>query len=235
MMSDENSELVEQTTDISWADKARTVVKSGFKGALGTVPGGSIFVEALNAVDEVGTKRQIHTLELAVEALKTDLTSLGKQLTDHIELAELYKRVMVEAKNAKTENKIVALAGILTQATNESLQLNLANIYIHIIELLEDDHIKLLEAIDSLEDQAPVPEIEGIIGNTPGASIRDLERSLTSVQPVIKILINNLISLELIREVMMNVLVQGAVPSGRYALTELGDGLIQYLHQLNRD
>jgi len=166
---------------------------------------------------------------LTVQQLGIDFKELGIKLNAEPELAELWIIAIGATGAARTEDKIKAFARILADATQHGQPMSLSRVYLRIVEDLEEEHIRVMNAIESLQDQAPDPPIEGIIGDQPGASLEDLQSQLSDIGQIIKILINNLVSLELARGVMMNTWGQGAQRLDRYVLTDLGTGLIQFL------
>ena len=204
-------------------------VEAGFKGVIGSLPGGSVFVEAINAAEKLVLDRRVKLIELAVEQLNANFKELGIKLNEEPELAELWIIAVEATVTARTEDKVKAFARILTDATQHGLPMSLSRVYLRIVEDLEEEHIRVMNAIESFQDQTPDPPIEGIIGGRPGASIEDLQSQLSDIEQIVKILINNLVSLELARGVMMNTWGQGAQRLDRYVLTDLGTGLIEFL------
>lgn len=240
MSSKAQSNLDEQSSQVYKHGALKSAVKSGVKGGvkgvIGSLPGGTIFVEASNAVDDIKLNRRLDMIEQAIEELNISLGQLGSILKKEPELAELWGMGIEASGDARTKEKIKAFSKILADATGHNntdlptkAPISLSRVYLHIIRDLDDEHIRVMKSIESLENITPDPPIEGIIGNKPGAKFEDLRNDLPDISQIIKILINQLITLDLIRGVTMNTWGQGGQRTDRYTLTDLGTELLKYL------
>jgi len=211
------------------AKDSKTAVSATMKAALSVIPGGGVVVEMLNGVEARAQRRQIDMLTRAIETLGEDLSTFKQKLVDDEELADLWARGMAAARATRSREKLEAFAAILSGAVDADHNQRIAgNILLRILEAIEEDHLQLMIAIQREADKEPPADSEGK-PELAGARVPDLEVALPHLRPLLGMLINSLVSLQLVRNVYENT--WGGMEGRQvYAATDLGNRLLNALH-----